>query len=494
VLSLGVLLAFCSVAGSAQDPPRAKAAPLPSFSDLRPGWNVLRPGGETRCAKGGEYAFSVRPGAKDKLLVWFEGGGACWNAAECDRGFYRPQIDVAALNSRNLGIFDQSSPANPFSAYSTVVVPYCTGDIHLGDRDATYTLRNDKDESRQFTIHHRGQVNAMVVLRWVQETFPAPREIFVGGTSAGSYPAPFYASALARHYSQARVVALADAMGHRGLAVPAPDNTVWGFPGVLRRHSGWEQFPENWQPSDFFINAARSAPRLQLFQFNHAYDGNARFRLRQLGWLDGGKADMLSLLRAEQGEITRHVSSFRYFTVGGLGHGVLPQNVFYIYSSGGHLFRDWVAGIAAGEPVPSVDCTECSRAEFVFSDEDLRIVERALALVSAPNAWHSTDPPQRCGPKLDRYSLECALQTATHEITGRANLNRAGPWEVIYTAVGKLGRDVARMDDEQMEPGVMAGLILRRFNNRPGATVAEVIGLLSEARDRIRAELRRIAK
>ena len=494
LLPLALFLSCCALTASAQDPPRPKAAALPSFAELRTGWNVLRPSGETKCAKGGEYAFSVRPGEKDKLLVWFEGGGACWTAEECDRGFYTPQIDVNATNSRNLGIFDQSNPANPFSGYSTVVVPYCTGDIHLGDRDTTYTLRNDRGERRQFTIHHRGQVNAMAVLRWVQETFPAPREIFVSGTSAGSYPSPFYASALARHYPQARVVALADAIGHRGLSVPAPDNNVWGFPGVLRRHPGWERFPENWQPSDFFIAAARRAPRLQLFQFNHAHDGEARFRLRQLGRLDGGKADMVSLLRDEQREITRQVSSFRYFTVGGLSHGVLPQSGFYTYSTGGQLFRDWVARIAAGEPVSSVDCTDCSRAEFVFSEEDLRIVERALALVSAPNAWNSDDPPQRCGPKIDRYSLECALQMATFQITGRPNSNRAGPWEVIYTAVGRLGPDVARMDDEQVEPGLMPPLVLRRFNNRPGTTVADVIGVLEEARDRIRADLRRKLK
>src|SRR5688572_33342387 len=83
VLPLGLFLAWCAVPASAQDSPRAKSA-LPAFSELQAGWNELRPGGETKCAKGGEYAFSVRPGAKDKLLVWFEGGGACWGE-ECVR-------------------------------------------------------------------------------------------------------------------------------------------------------------------------------------------------------------------------------------------------------------------------------------------------------------------------------------------------------------------------------------------------------------------------
>jgi hypothetical protein len=289
-------------------------------------------------------------------------------------------------------------------------------------------------------------------------------------------------------------VALADFGGHRGLSVPAPDNNQWGFPGALRRHAGWEAFPDNWNMSDFFITAARSVPRLQLLQFNHAYDARGRFRLRQLGKLDAGNVDMLAMLRADQGEITRQVPSFRYFTAGGRGHGALPQGLFYIYSARGRLFRDWLANAAAGEAVPSVECGDCTRGEFIFSERDLRIVERALALLSTPGAWHSDEPPQRCGPRLDRFSLECALLTAVHDITGRANLNHAGAWEAIYTAMAKLGTSVDDKIDELEEPAGAAGLTLRLFNSRPGTTATQVTGLLQEVRDRIRADLRRNAK
>ena len=490
-------MACCALPASAQDPQRSNAAALPSFSELRPGWNLLRPGGDTICAQGGEYAFSVRPGARDKLLIWLEGGGACWNAEDCYPGrFYRPRIDLDPVsNSRNQGIFEQANPANPFSDYSTVVVRYCTGDIHLGDRDATYTVRTDRGESRQVTIHHRGQLNAMAVLRWVRENFSAPREIFVSGTSAGSKPSPFYASLLARHYPQARIVALADAGGHRGLSLPAADTSHWGFPGVMRRHPGWERFPDNWEPSDFFITAARMVPRLQLLQVNHAYDGNAHFRLRQLGKLKHDTAEMLTLLRADQREIVRQVPSFRFFTIGGMAHGALPQSPFYFYSTGGRRFRDWVADAAAGRPVASVDCIDCSRPELIFTERDLRILERALALVSPPAKWNSADPPQRCGPNLDSHSLECALAEAAHEITGNATLIRiAGIWEVIYTVMGRMTAYLGQMDDQQSEPGTAPRLALRLFNNRPGTTAADVIRLLEEARDRIRADLSRKAK
>ena len=117
---------------------------------------------------------------RDKLLVFFQGGGGCWRGEECDRGepFYTPAIDLeAARNAGDEGIFDATNPENPFSTCSAVIVRYCTGDVHLGDRDAPYTVSNDQGEKRQFTIHHRGQVNAMAVLKWVQANFVAARDL-----------------------------------------------------------------------------------------------------------------------------------------------------------------------------------------------------------------------------------------------------------------------------------------------------------------------------
>jgi hypothetical protein len=492
VLALGLILSWWASPASAQDPQRAKTAALPGLSELRPGWNVLRPGGDTRCAKGGEYAFTVRPGAADKLLVWFEGGGACWTGEACDREqFYRAQLDSAAVSApRDQGIFDQTNPANPFADYSTVIVRYCTGDVHLGDRDATYTARDDKGENRNVTIHHRGQVNALTVLRWVQATFSGPREIFVTGTSGGAYPTPFYASLLARHYPEARVVGLADSAL---TTLPAPDNHQWGFPDAVRRHAGWERFPDNWRVSDVFITAARTVPRLQLMQFNHAYDSQMQFRLRQIGALGGATADLLTFLRAEHSAITQHAPSFRHFTVGGRGHGALPQNAFYIHSAGGRTFRDWVADAAAGKPVPSVECTDCVRPELPFSERDLTIVERVIALVSPPGAWNSDNPPQQCGAKLVNYSLNCALRTAVNEIA--PGPTPAAAWEIVYAAIERLGTEFDKtLDAREPERGIQPQLALRLFNSRPGTTAADVISFLEEARDRIRADLQRKAK
>src|SRR5688572_5624660 len=72
-----------------------------SFSSLPPGWSRIEPGGETTCAHDTPYAYWVRPGTRDDLLVYFQGGGGCWNADTCRdtgeefNGFYDSRISEA---------------------------------------------------------------------------------------------------------------------------------------------------------------------------------------------------------------------------------------------------------------------------------------------------------------------------------------------------------------------------------------------------------------
>src|SRR5688572_25884181 len=55
-----------------------------TFSDLTPGeWHKIEPGGETSCAHATPYAYWVRIGSRNDLLVYFQGGGGCWNADTC---------------------------------------------------------------------------------------------------------------------------------------------------------------------------------------------------------------------------------------------------------------------------------------------------------------------------------------------------------------------------------------------------------------------------
>ena len=381
-----------------------------------------------------------------------------------------------------------------------MVVPYCTGDVHLGARAETYTIAGGSGNPRSFTIQHRGQVNTMAVLRWIYANFTGPREIFVTGSSAGGVATPFYAGVLAQHYPNARVVALGDDAGMlHGALIAGADFSRWGHPDAVRRHRGWEKLPEDWGTPDLFVTAARSASNLRLFQIDHAYDqpqysyialtaatDMAAARKRLQAGVQG--SELVGLLRANRKEIGAQVDTFRSFTVGGRAHGVVQNDRFYAYQTNGQRVRDWVASIANGQPVASVDCTNCWRPEFRFTSPDLRIVKRAVELLSPPGAWDPQDRPGACPESGSRYTLRCALRKAVGDVTGvipnNENEDPAAVSEVTYSVIDRMGT----------RERLYGGPPLVVYNNRPGTAAADVIGLLREVRDRISAEMRQRVK
>jgi hypothetical protein len=146
--------------------------------------------------------------------------------------------------------------------------------------------------------------------------------------------------------------------------------------------------------------------------------------------------------------------------------------------------RDWVASIANGQPVDSVDCTGCWRPALRFTSQDLRIVERAQELLSPPGDWDPQDRPGSCPTSGSRYTLRCALRTAAGEVTGvipnNENEDPAAVAEVNYSVVDRMGN----------HDRLFGGPPLVVYNNRPGTTVADAIALLGEVRNRILADLR----
>ena len=149
----------------------ATESSLPRLDTLAEGWNQLFPAGETICSDSSAYMFFVRPASRDSVMVYFQGGGACWRGENCSQDHdptYTPTADEREDPSGWPGIWNVDDPENPFASYSQVVVPYCTGDVHLGDKVTTYDVpATDSLPAMQVTVHHRGYANAMAVLDWV---------------------------------------------------------------------------------------------------------------------------------------------------------------------------------------------------------------------------------------------------------------------------------------------------------------------------------------
>ncbi len=181
------------------------------------------------------YSFFYRKGTADGLVVFFNGGGACWNDGTCskprlagDRAFFSGQDDqtmVGVYKAELLpgdgpekmgGIFDHSNPRNPVRDWSQMFVSYCTGDVHSGSNTATY---KDPDTGKPFTIEHRGRDNMQVILHWLRAHVPQPGRLLVSGSSAGAYGAATHYTALRALYPRARAVFLGDS----GQGVTTPD-------------------------------------------------------------------------------------------------------------------------------------------------------------------------------------------------------------------------------------------------------------------------------
>lgn len=137
-----------------------------------------------KCGKGTATGIGVSRSSKsDKLLVYLEGGGACWDEPSCSvptatflDGFDEPAFNLT-VKPRG-GIFNRFNDDNPFRDYSFVYVPYCTGDVHAGSKDDGVK-----------GIHFVGYDNLGKALARLVPTFPDQEQVILTGTSAGGFGA-----------------------------------------------------------------------------------------------------------------------------------------------------------------------------------------------------------------------------------------------------------------------------------------------------------------
>jgi len=120
------------------DPANETFGPAGSGTGEVAGWEKVVPGGECACSDGSEFSFLVHKGDPAKILVYFEGGGACFTAELCDPANEIYRVDAEGPAPAPAGVFDFADPRNPFADNTIFYVPYCTADAFLGDAITTY--------------------------------------------------------------------------------------------------------------------------------------------------------------------------------------------------------------------------------------------------------------------------------------------------------------------------------------------------------------------
>jgi hypothetical protein len=146
------------------------------------------------CLDGSETGIAINPAPtpSDDLLIFMEGGGACWDGTSCwgpvSTSFYVAtgygSLEYATDPQAALYILDRSNAANPFKDMNMVFIPYCTGDVLAGDRVTTLDYLGISHAT-----HFVGYDNITVFLRSIAATFPHVSHAWLSGDSAGGFGA-----------------------------------------------------------------------------------------------------------------------------------------------------------------------------------------------------------------------------------------------------------------------------------------------------------------
>jgi hypothetical protein len=346
-----VVVAFLTIACKKETP----ETPESTLASLAAGWNKIPGPHGTGCSHDSSYVFYVKPGASDKLTIYFQGGGGCWNSGTCGligQQTFDPAVDTTDAPGNFNGILDLANPANPIKDHSIVFVPYCTADVFLGNRTVTYSVpASDSAPARSTQVQHWGSADADSVMNWVFSHFTAPSLVFVTGSSAGAIPSPLYASRVAEHYPSARVVQLGDAAGGYRAKAITDILAGWGATSALLTNPAYRGVDSaTFNLETLYIVGSRATPRVMFTQYNNSDDAIQVIFLRLLGVKD----TLPAMIAGNLADIRAANPKFRSYTSPGDMHTILLRPEFYTLTVDSVAFRDWLAGLLDGGEVKDV--------------------------------------------------------------------------------------------------------------------------------------------
>lgn len=172
---------------------------------------TLDPSTGAKCGDGSPFSFWVnRRASTSNLMVFLEGGGACWDFQSCSStmasgpalaNVLKASADKdtgAVIATTGLAAGDKSLMIPLYSAllkdsasnldnkvqgWNKIFVPYCTGDVHVGLSSRVYT--DPTGAKPPITIYHNGVINSLQTAAWVRNNLQAPKQLMLTGQSAG---------------------------------------------------------------------------------------------------------------------------------------------------------------------------------------------------------------------------------------------------------------------------------------------------------------------
>lgn len=212
----------------------------------------------------GYYSLVLRSGAEN-LLIYMQGGGACWDNRTCNLGLAqlsRPQTGTDFHSGK--GIFNSQHKENPFGKdYNIAYIPYCTGDVFTGNK-----INNYGTAAQPKTVRHLGYDNVLKTMKELKRHFPNPSKAVLLGVSAGGIGAYYHMGTLVKTYPKSQKYVISDA------------GTPFEPPFVNK--TKYEKITAAWGAKDTLPQKFRSSPVTsfgELIEYNRFHYPDVRFGL-----------------------------------------------------------------------------------------------------------------------------------------------------------------------------------------------------------------------
>ncbi len=303
----------------------------------------------TLCLDGSTAGFgaSLNPDST-KLMIYLEGGGACFNDA-CDfTAFSIPFVPPTD------GVFNRLNPGNPVADWNMVYVPYCSGDIHGGDKD---TVLADK------LRHFRGYSNITKYLeRWVP-SFSKVKTVLITGISAGGFGSGLNAEQVAQAFGPSREFILLDDSGPPLSNKVIPPclqrqfREVWGLDNTFLATCGADCPDKDDFASGFIDHLAKRYPNTRAAIFSNIRDAVISGYMGA-GWANGTYNDCSGGLSMVPGEVyqqdlldlrEKYRNRASTYYVPGIGHTALRSPLFWTTIVNGTSLPKWFGRVLDGQ-------------------------------------------------------------------------------------------------------------------------------------------------
>jgi hypothetical protein len=323
---------------------------------------------EAHCRDGSTTGIGVNLNpASSKLMIFLEGGGACFNALTCSENpanFGQTAFTELATGTAdftlNAGILDRTNAANPVQDWSFVYIPYCTGDVHAGNNVATIAGANGGDGGVQMFV---GYVNMTDYLTRIVPTFPTVSQVLLAGMSGGGFGVAVNYPQVAKAFGSTPVAMLDDSgpfMEDPYLAtcLQSSVRTLWGLDSTATVVCGAACST----PSSYFLDYAKNTittypsavfgladstddDTISVF-FGFGFQNCMSFQQLTGTQFTAGLQDIRTQLAASP--------NFGAYVFSGTDHTSIQSASFYTRVAGGSdggtgvLMTDWVAALVNG--------------------------------------------------------------------------------------------------------------------------------------------------